>query len=113
MTDKFVIDETVGDDGRLVLQLPPDAPHGRIRITIEPTPAASKPPLSPEEEAALDADIAELLSDENLRGKGLTAGEIARSSAIGIWKDRNDMTDSVEYVNQMRRHSHTERSKRD
>ena len=112
MTDKFVIDETVGEDGKIVLQLPPDAPHGRIRITIEPTPSAEAR-LSPEEETALDAEIAELLRDENLRGKGLTTGEILKSPAIGIWKDREDITDSVEYVNALRRKNHRERQQRD
>ncbi len=112
MTDKFVLEETVGEDGKIVLQLPPSAPRGRIRITIEPTPSAEVQ-LSPEEEAALDAEIAELLSDENLRGKGLTAGEVLKSPAIGIWKDREDITDSVEYVHALRRRNHRERQQRD
>lgn len=112
MTDRFVTEEIVGEDGKLVLQLPPDAPHGRIRVTIEAA-SASEPSLSPEEEAALDAEIAALLTDEALRGQGLTAAEIAKSPAIGIWKDRTDITDSVEFVEEMRRQSNRERLERD
>ncbi len=50
--------------------------------------------MTDEEEAALDADIEELLKEKNLRGKGLTAGEIARSPEIGIWKDRTAIEDA-------------------
>lgn len=33
----------------------------------------------------------------------MTAGELVRSEAIGIWKDRKDMEDSVAYVRELRR----------
>ena len=107
MSDKYVFEKTVGEDG--TLQLPPDAPRGHIRITVE----AVQPELSAEEEAALDAQIQELLSDENLRGKSQAAEEIAHAPEIGIWQDRTDITDSVEYVENMRRESLRKRMKRD
>lgn len=110
MTDKLVFEETVGEDGKLTLQLPPGAPRGHIRITVE---AVEPPALSPEEEAALDAEIAELLSDENLQGLGQIAEEIAHAPEIGIWKDRTDITDSVEFVEALRRRRRQARSSRD
>jgi hypothetical protein len=113
MTDKFVTDEIVGEDGKLVLQLPADAPRGHIRVTVEAIREDSAPQLTPDAEAALDAQIQALLSDENLRGQGLTAEEIARAPEIGIWKDRTDITDSVEFVEEMRRKNLRERLNRD
>ncbi len=110
MSDKLVFEEIVGEDGKLVLQLPPDAPHGYIRITIE---AVEPEALSPEEEAALDAEIAELLSDESLHGLGQTAEEIARAPEIGLWKDRTDITDSVEFIEEMRSRRRQARLSRD
>src|SRR4051812_47565256 len=105
MTDKFTTEAIVGADGKLVVQLPADTPRGHIRVTVEAVPAENTAPLTAEEEAALDAELRELLTDENLRGQGKTAAEIARSPAIGIWKDRTDMNDSIEFVNEMRRKS--------
>ncbi len=102
MTDKFIIEENIGADGRIVLQLPPDAPRGRIRITFEAVAPAENPPLSPEEEAVLDAEIDELLSPENLHGLGLTAGEIARSPEFGAWEHRDDIESGETYVEKMR-----------
>ena len=54
MTDKFVIEETVGKDGKVVLQLPPDAPHGHIRITIEAVLPENEAEATPEPTDALD-----------------------------------------------------------
>ncbi len=95
MSDKYVFEETVGEDG--TVQLPPDAPHGHIRITVE----AMHPELSAEE-ATLDAELQELLSDENLRGQGLTAGEIARSPEFGAWEHRTDIESGESFVEKMR-----------
>lgn len=113
MTDKFVIEENIGTDGRLVLQLPPDAPRGRIRITLEAVESVTNPQLSPEEEAVLDAEIEVLLTPENLHGQGQTAAKIAAAPEIGIWKNREDIVDSVEFVESMRRQSQRERLSRD
>jgi hypothetical protein len=102
MTDKFVIQETIGEDG--IVHLPPDAPRGEVVITIEPAAKAEpapEPPLSPEE-AALDAELAALLTPEALRGQGLTAEEIARSPQFGAWEHRDDITSGEDYVEQIR-----------
>lgn len=114
MTDKFVIDETIGEDG--IVRLPPDAPRGNVRITIEPaeeTESVADKQLSPEEEAALDAEIAALLTPEALKGEGLTAEEIARSPEIGAWAHRTDITNSVEFINKMREENRRRRQRRD
>ena len=96
MSDKYVFEKTVGEDG--TLQLPPDAPRGHIRITVEPVETE----LSSQEEAELDAELAELLSDENLRGQGLTAGEIAHSPEFGAWEHRTDIESGESFVEKMR-----------
>lgn len=113
MTDKFVIEENIGADGKIVLQLPPNAPRGRIRITFETVEPQNTTPLSPEEEAALDAEINALLTSENLNGLGQTAAEIAAAPEIGIWKDRADIGDSVDFVETMRHQTQRERLRRD
>lgn len=114
MTDKFVIDGIIDEDG--IAHFPPDAPRGKVRFIIEPvaeSEPATEPALTPEEEAALDAEIAALLTPEALRGQGLTASEIAHAPEIGIWKDRTDITDSVEFVARMREENRRRRQHRD
>jgi hypothetical protein len=111
MADAIIVEGEVTEDGRLILPpLPPDAPRGRVEIRISPKDAA----------VALSADD-EILSDEELEalirkyphGMGLTAGEIAQSPEIGMWKDRTDIGDSVEFVSELRRQSRERRMKRD
>jgi hypothetical protein len=63
--------------------------------------------LSSEEEA----ELAALMMYPN--GMGLTAAEIAQSPEVGIWKDRTDIKDSVDFVNDMRRQSRERRLNRD
>jgi len=114
MSDMIVIDTEVGEDGKLVVQLPPDAPQGQVRVTIEKIESVTQPELTPEEEAALDAEFEALMSDpKTFTGLGLTAEEIAKSPEIGIWKDREDMKDSVQWVAEIRRTSRARRLKRD
>jgi hypothetical protein len=114
MSDMIVIDAEVGDDGKLVIQLPPDAPQGQVRVTVEKIGSANPPELTPDEEAALDAEFEALMSDpKTYTGLGLTAEEIAKSPAIGIWKDREDMKASVQWVAEMRRNRRERRRNRD
>ncbi|MBC7809707.1 MAG: hypothetical protein H7175_01095 [Burkholderiales bacterium] len=65
------------------------------------------------DEQDYDAELEELLSDKNLNGLGLTAEEIVKSPAIGIWAHRTDMADSVEYVAEMRRKKRERRMSRE
>jgi hypothetical protein len=65
--ESLSLEGEVTEDGRLVVILPSDVPRGRVRVTVE---------LAPE---ALE------LSEEDLRGLGLTAQEIASSPEVGAW----------------------------
>ena len=107
----MVIRQQVGDDGTVTLHLTPGT---QVEITIKeltPTPQLN---LTPEEEAALEAEFQALINDPStFTGLGLTTGEIAKSPAIGIWQDRDEMRDSVEWVANMRRERQERRNKRD
>lgn len=46
MIYKFVIETFVKEDGKLVIQLPPDMPRGRVRVTLEGIEAIR--PVQPE-----------------------------------------------------------------
>jgi len=114
MSDMIVIDTEIGEDRKLVVQLPPDAPQGQVRVTVEKIAPDVQPKLTPEEEAALDAEFEALMSDpKTYTGLGLTAEEIAKSPEIGIWKDREDMKDPVKWVTEMRRKRRERRRKHD
>jgi hypothetical protein len=105
MTDKLDIEYNIGEDGKVEFRLPPDTVRGRVRISIEPLEEATSEPEIDPNDPDYDPELEALLTDENLRGQGLTAEEIANAPEIGIWKDRTDMGDSVEYVERMRRES--------
>lgn len=110
----YKIDYFVDDNGEIHIQLPPDAPRGSVTITVERLAAPNdQPELTPEEEAALDAELEELMKPENLRGLGWTGSELAKSPEIGVWRDREDMRDSAEYVLKMRRETNQRRLNRD
>ena len=108
MSDILIIEGEATDDGELILQLPPDRPRGRLRITIESAP--ENPELS---DADYDAELEELLNDDNPYGLGLTADEIAKSPEIGAWAHRTDITDSVEFIAEQRRKRRERRMNRD
>ena len=109
MSDVFVFEETIGEDGRLVLHMPPDAPHGRVRVTVEPVNEVRDNEPEDPNDPWYDEEVEQLLTDEALKGKGLPSSEIARSPAIGLWADREDMKDSVAWVNEQRRKSREHR----
>ena len=111
MTDMMVMIQQVGEDGTVTLHLTPGT---QVEITVKeltPTPELT---LTPEEEADLEAEFQALINDPTtFKGLGLTAGEIAKSPAIGIWQDREEIKDSVEWVAKMRREHRERRFKRD
>ena len=76
----------ITEDGRLVLELPPELPRGRVVVTLEP-------------EDENDFDVA----DEDLRGFGLTAKEIADAPEIGSWADASEALSGAEFVEHVRR----------
>lgn len=73
ITSKVVIPE----DRELHLLIPEDVPPGPAEIVLVIVPATES-------------------------GKGLTAGELLRSPLFGIWKERTDIGDSVEYARKLR-----------
>jgi hypothetical protein len=103
MRDMLILDGRIDEQGRLIIDIPSYAPQGEVEVIIKKRTPYVEPELTPEEEAALRAELEELLKPENLRGKGLTAGEIIKSPAIGIWKDREETQDSVAWVSETRR----------
>lgn len=111
MADMIIIDAEVNEDGKLVVQLPADAPRGQVRVIVERLPSFSQDELT---EEALDSEFEELINDPStFSGLGLTMGEILQSPAIGVWEDREDMADAAQYVEDMRRKSRERRLKRD
>lgn len=79
------IEGEITEDGHLLIELPSETPPGRVVVTLEPMQ---------------DEDLE--LTDEDLRGKGLTAEEIAASSEIGAWAG-DEAQSGAEYVEQVRR----------
>ena len=66
-------------DGKVLV---PDEPldlqkDQKVELTIQPLPAEEK--------------------------KYMTGAELARSEIVGMWEDRDDITDSTEFVNALRR----------
>ncbi|MFN8372006.1 MAG: hypothetical protein U0694_03900 [Anaerolineae bacterium] len=104
MTDTVIIESEVGEDGTLIIQLPPDSPRGRVRVIVEPVmehPTAFDEPVPDD---VYDPELEVLLSDPTtLSGLGLTAEEIAKSPQIGIWADCEEMADPVAYLAEQRR----------
>ena len=80
------IEGEVTADGHLLIELPSELPHGRVIVTLEPLPE----------------DGFELTEDD-LKGNGLTAEEIAASPEIGAWAGDEEMQSGAEYVEQLRR----------
>ena len=82
------VEGEITEDGHLLVDLPPEIPSGRVVLTLE---------LVPEPEDDLE------LSDEDLRGLGLTAEEIAESPEIGAWADGGEAQSGAEFVERLRR----------
>lgn len=87
MAATLTLEGEITKDGQLVVTLPPDAPRGRVVLTLE---LASEEPE---------------LSEEDLEGQGLTAEEIASAPELGAWEGRSDVGDGSSYVESLRRSS--------
>ncbi|HEY2294628.1 MAG TPA: hypothetical protein VGM86_28335 [Thermoanaerobaculia bacterium] len=83
------VEGEITEDGHLLVDIPPELPRGRVVITLEP----------------LSKDDLEL-TEEDLRGAGLTAEEIASSPEIGAWADEGEEQSGAEYVETIRRAAH-------
>lgn len=82
------VEGEITEDGHLVVDLPPELPRGRVVVTLEPLPM----------------DALEL-TEEDLRGAGLTAEEIASSPEIGAWAEAGEGQSGAEYVEKLRQAS--------
>jgi hypothetical protein len=102
MSNVITLKGQVNEDGQLIVNLPPDAPRGEVEITIRKT-AQPALELTPEEEAALDAEFEALMNDPaTFSGLGLTAEEIANSPEFGAWAHRDDIVDGETFVENAR-----------
>ena len=82
------VEGEITEDGQLRVDLPLDLPRGRVVVTLEPLP---------------EEDLA--LAEEDLKGAGLTAEEIASSPEIGAWAGESEAQSGAEYVEKLRRAS--------
>lgn len=82
--ESLSLEGEVTEDGRLVVILPSDVPRGRVRVTVELAPEAFE------------------LSENDLRGLGLTAEEIASSPDLGAWGQENPAIDGAHFVEALR-----------
>lgn len=78
----------ITEDGHLLVDLPPEVPRGRVVVTLEPLP---------------EDDLE--LTEDDLKGAGLTAEEIALSPEIGAWAEDDEAQSGAEYVEKLRRAS--------
>jgi hypothetical protein len=82
------VEGEITEDGQLLVDLPPELPRGRVVVTLEP----------------LSEENLEL-TEEDLKGAGLTAEEIASSPEIGAWAGDDEGQSGAEYVERLRRAS--------
>lgn len=80
----MTFDGEVTEDGRLVVSLPPGMPRGRVRVTLELATNALE------------------ISEDDLRGMGLTAQEIASSPELGSWGLESAALDGARFVEDLR-----------
>jgi len=82
------VEGEITEDGHLLVDLPPQLPRGRVVVTLESL-------------AGNDLEWTE----EDLRGAGLTAEEIAASPEIGAWAEDEELKSGAEFVEKLRRAS--------
>jgi hypothetical protein len=58
--------------------------------------------MVPEDVPPGPAEIVVVIVPEAVAEKGGTAGDLLRSALFGLWKDRTDIGDSVEYAKKLR-----------
>jgi hypothetical protein len=56
----------------------------------------------PEDVPPGPADVVVVIVPETVPAKGMTAGDLLRSPLFGIWKERSDLGDSIEYARELR-----------
>jgi len=106
MSDMLVIEQTVTEDGTLVLHYPPGqiVPGQRVRVVIEP--------IQSETTDQPDSELDALLQGMSAYGtRNSTMGDVLQSDAIGIWENRADMQNPVAWLTEQRRQRNERRSK--
>lgn len=117
--ETIILRETINEDRilHLELQLPIDAPKGQVRVTIEPNVEIVDPLQPPEgmTEAEIDALFEEALAlrEKYPHGQGLTPAEIVELPQVGLWKDRPETQNSVEYIARLRHRNRERRMTRE
>lgn len=71
---------------KLVIDIPKDLPAGTVDIVVIIVPEAS----------------------ESIK-RGKTAGDMLKSPLFGIWKDRQDIGDSIEFARKLRKNAEMRR----
>jgi hypothetical protein len=56
----------------------------------------------PEDVPPGPAEVVVVIASETMQEKGGTAGDMLRSPLFGLWKDRTDIGDGVEYARKLR-----------
>jgi len=56
----------------------------------------------PEDVPPGPAEVVVVIVPDAMPKKGMTAGDLLRSPLFGLWKDRTDIGDSVEYARKLR-----------
>jgi hypothetical protein len=72
----LILQGVITPDGQLEIDLPPDLSPGPVEVEIR------------------QSDL-----------RGISLGEILESELVGMWADRSDIGDSVEYARELRRSS--------
>ena len=74
----------IPENHKLLIDIPQELPAGPAEVIVIIAPEISKP-----------------------LKKGKTAGDMLRSPLLGIWKDRKDITDSLEFARKLRKTAET------
>ncbi len=78
-----ILQGVITPEGRLEINLPAGLEPGPVEVEIR------KPKVTVE--------------NQKLPIRGITLGEILESGLVGMWADRTDIQDSVEFARQLRR----------
>ena len=97
MSDIIELEAFVEEDGRAVVNLPPDVPRGPVVMRLEVRPRETDRDKMAD---AGDGDVD--FSDDYFLGEGKTIGEILESPEIGVGAF-DHITDSAAYVEELRK----------
>ncbi len=79
--DRIILKGVVTPDHQLELDLPPDLPPGPVEVEIR-----------------------------QRRIDGVTLGQLLESGLVGLWKDRTDIDDSIEFARRLRQRASRRRA---